>query len=489
MLRIKGSFLFVWILFLGLSTSLSANEPSSALQQLASTDSALQVLEKAVRQIDEHFSARYRSGAFNGNVLIAVKGVPVYNKSFGYANKGTGERLTPKSTFQLASTSKPFTAAAVLLLVEDGKVGLDDNLQKFWPSFPYQGVTVRHLLSHRSGLPDYLNFAKLYTKQAYIDNADLVQMMISRRPKILARPNAVFKYNNTNYALLAALVEKVSKQSFAEFCEERIFQPLGMDNTWVWHPTQAHRKGQTYGYSNAWVPRKPDLFDGVAGDKGIYSTTEDLLKWDQAWYGHTFLKEATIKQAYEGQTRSSSGKDYGLGWRMNELSGDRKMIYHNGWWHDYNIVFKRFIDDSTTIIIFSNKYNQQVYKTEIVESILFRNFSIDDYSEEPNYAEAEIDNTRNSVSINALTTHNPAYTLPVNPQPFTSDKVVTASAPGAGASVSADKKPATTYYTVKKGDTLFNISQRFNVSLDMLKQLNRLAGANIQLGQRLLIQQ
>jgi CubicO group peptidase (beta-lactamase class C family) len=486
--RIKGIFSLMLVFWCCLAVA-HASDPSPALQKLAVSDSALQSLERAVRQIDQHFNGRYHAGAFNGNVLIAIKGVPVYNKSFGYANKATGERLTPVSTFQLASTSKPFTAAAVLLLVEDGKIDLDDKLQKFWPAFPYQGVTVRQLLCHRSGLPDYLNFAKLYTRKTYISNSDLVEMMISRKPKALARPNTVFKYNNTNYALLAALVEEVSGKSFASFCEERIFEPLGMKNTWVWHPNQAHRKGQTYGYSSSWVPRKPDLFDGVAGDKGIYSTTEDLLKWDQAWYGNDFLKASTINKAYEGQTRGGSGKDYGLGWRMNELSGDKKMIYHNGWWHDYNIVFKRFIDEHTTIIIFSNKYNQSVYKTGAIEMALFNNFSSEDFQDDIQYADAESDHTRNVVSINALTTHNPPYTLPVNPQPFTSDKVITAQVAGSTVTESDKKTASSTYYTVRKGDTLYNICQRFNISMDALKQWNRLAGANIQLGQRLLIQQ
>lgn len=485
-----GQVRIIWAVCLWIVSgqcSLQASDPSNDLTPLALNDSLIRSLELSVRQIDQYYTSKHQAGAFNGNVLIAVKGVSVYQKSFGYANKATGERLTAQSTFQLASTSKPFTAAAMLMLIEEGKIGLDDPIQKVYPRFPYQGVTIRQLLSHRSGLPDYLNFAKLYSKQAYIDNQDLVEMMITRRPKALARPNTVFKYNNTNYALLAAIVEELSGQSFADFCEERIFKPLGMNNTWVWHPTQAHRKGQTYGYSNGWVPRKPDMFDGVAGDKGIYSTTEDMLRWDQAWYSGALLKESTVAAAYKGETRNGSGKDYGLGWRMNELSGDRKMIYHNGWWHNYNIVFKRFIHDSVTVIVFSNKYNQSIYNTQQVESILFRNYSIEDYSEEPMYAEA--DNTGNGVSINALQTHNPPYTLPVNPQPFTSDQTVMAIVANQPQVSSAPAKAKTNYYTVQKGDTLFNISQRFNVSMDALKQWNRLAGANIQLGQRLMVGQ
>lgn len=474
-------------LAVGVETLFAFNPNSD--KSTPSSDSAQLQLQKAIQKIDALFSDKYSAGAFNGNVLIAVKGETVYNKSFGYANKATGERLTSTSTFQLASTSKPFTAAAILMLVEEGKIALDDPIQEVYPKFPYQGVTIRHLLSHRSGLPDYLNFTKAYTKQTYLDNQELVDILTLRKPKALARPNAVFKYNNTNYALLAAIVEKLSGKSFADFCEERIFEPLGMNNTWVWHPTQAHKKGQTYGYSRSWVPRKPDMFDGVSGDKGIYSTTEDMLKWDQSWYSNKLLKASTIEAAYKGETRNGSGKDYGLGWRMNELSGDKKMIYHNGWWHDYNIVFKRFINDSTTIIIFSNRYNQSIYNTQVVEALLFNNTGYGDfYEEEPLYAETGTDNTRSSVSINALTTHNPVFTLPVNPQPFTSDQVIQATVTQPVAT--AEKKPTkSTYYVVKKGDTLFNISQRFEVSMDLLRKWNKMASANLQLGQRLLIQE
>lgn len=488
-MRVKLLVSLIWVLLLTCSlraTESDGNFSSNIIQD----DSSMMALQNAIQQIDKIYTSKHHAGAFNGNILIAKKGVPVYKKSFGYANKATGERLTIESTFQLASTSKPFTAAAILILIERGKIGLDDMVQKYYPQFPYYGVTVRHLLCHRSGLPDYLNFAKLYSKSTYIDNQDLVDMMIARKPKALAKPNIVFKYNNTNYALLAALVEKVSGQSFATFCEENIFEPLGMYNTWVWHPTQAHRKGQTYGYSASWVPRKPDLFDGVAGDKGVYSTVEDLLKWDQSWYNQTLLKSSTIQMAYEGQTKSPSGKDYGLGWRTN-TSGNQKMIYHNGWWHNYNIVFKRFINDSTTIIIFSNRYNQSIYNTTALEALLFKNKPTFDESdsEEPLMADAGVDNSRNATIIDALATHNPPYTLPIAPQPFTSPVIINApvTVSQQPSLRDADNMPTIMYYIVKKGDTLFNISKKFYVSVELLKKWNKLSNVDIKLGQQLMI--
>lgn len=469
---------YIFLIFLtvfSFSFQINADEIHSNNENGFISDSIQKEISKAVSVIDGHYTSLFQRGKFNGNILIAYKGQPIYKKSLGFAVKSTGEKLNIESAFQLASTSKPFTAAAILLLYERGKLELDDLVTEYYPQFPYKKVTIRHLLCHRSGIPDYLNYGGLM-KKTYISNEDVMDMFIKNKPKALTSPNTVFKYNNSNYAVLAALVEKISGESFADFCEANIFKPLGMNNTWVWHPTQNRRKDQTYGYNSSWVLRRPDKFDGVAGDKGVYSTAEDLLKWDQAWYGHKFLKPSTIKAAYEGQTRGSSGKDYALGWRTQDLSGDRKMVYHNGWWHDYNIVFKRFIEDSLTIIILSNKYNQSVYNTNLIENTVLKQNFFDSDLNDLYYAGNEDDEKEPSeIDIN----------------PFNFQTVMT-SRPVAQANTAApapkEQSSNTNYYVVKKGDTLFNISQRFNVTVEMLKRWNKMASANIQLGQKLLIE-
>lgn len=466
---------YVFLTFLAvvcLSLQVRAEDNSVSEGFLFRNDSLHKDLQKSVVAIDGHYTSLYQSGRFNGNILIAYKGETIYKKSLGYAVKSSGERLNSESSFQLASTSKPFTAGAILLLYESGKLGLDDLVTEYYPEFPYKKVTIRHLLCHRSGLPDYLNLGGLM-KGTYLSNQDVMDMFIKHRPKALNGANVVFKYNNSNYAVLAALVEKISEKSFADFCDENIFKPLGMKSTWVWHPEQARKKGQTYGYNGSWTPRKSDKFDGVAGDKGVYSTAEDLLKWDQAWYGNKLLKASTIKQSYEGQTRGSSGKDYALGWRTQELSGDKKMVYHNGWWHDYNIVFKRFIEDSLTIIILSNKYNQSVYNTAMIEGAVLR---LDYFEKGQNdlffaQKEEEDESEESMFDLNPFNFQN----LVKTPAATTSNT----SAP--------KKETVSPYYVVKKGDTLFNISQRFNVTVETLKKWNKMASANIQLGQKLLI--
>ena len=439
-------------------------------------------LQNDIQKINDHYQSLYQTGRFNGNILIATKGQIVYEKSFGYAVKSSGEKLDKNSTFQLASTSKPFTAAAILILQEQGKLDIDDLVTQYYPNFPYKRVTIRNLLSHRSGIPDYLTLGK-YFPQKYISNQDVMKMFEIQRPRALNTPNTVFRYNNSNFAVLAALVEKISGESFPDFLKEHIFEPLHMNNTWVWHPNQGIKDDQTLGYDYAWRPRESDKFDGVYGDKGVYSTAEDLLKWDQSWYTHLLLKPKTIALAYTGQTGGRE-KDYGLGWRMHYLDNDKKLIFHNGWWHDYNIVFKRFIDDSLTIIILSNKYNQSVYNTDFVENRMLDNQEPDPAKSyyasvvsHPKKVEQKKESVKNPESIEVK---NLKKIIDYNP--FGSKAKEADSEDNFSQKVNDVK-----YYIVKKGDTLYNIAQRFQVTIDMLKKWNKIASVNIFLGQKLLI--
>ncbi|HZH68228.1 MAG TPA: serine hydrolase [Chitinophagales bacterium] len=461
----------IWIVAILSCTSLSmAGDNISTINKRA-TDifdwSEANYTKESISKIDEYYTSLHNRGVFNGNILIAHKGQPIYQKSLGYAVKSTGEKLTSQSTFQLASTSKPFTATAILILHERGQLDIDDVVSKYFPDFPYKRVTIRHLLSHRSGIPDYMKLGSFFN-QKFISNEDVMQMFARHRPRALHSANGVFKYNNSNYVVLAALVEKISGDSFADFLHDNIFRPLGMNSTWVWHPTQKRKKGQTYGYNRSWVPRTPDKYNGTSGDKGIYSTAEDLLKWDLAWHNCNLLKEETILDAYEEQSPRVNDRNYGLGWRTKQLEGGKKMIYHNGWWNDYNIVFKRFIDDELTIIILSNKYNRSVYDTEFAESLLFR-------ESEPQHNESFY---ADNVSIGSIMKEQAIPNLtPFNYSPE-SETASTAS---------ADDHNTPTYYTVKRGDTLYQIAQKFNLSVSRLKQLNKIVSTKILLGQRLVI--
>ena len=328
---------------------------------------------KKIHALDCYFEEEVRGG-FNGSALIVYKGDKIFERYYGYKDYATKERLTNRSTFQIASTSKTFTSAAILMLLQQNMLSLDDTLQKFFPAFPYRGITIRMLLSHRSGLPDYLNFSEEYwkNKKAFMNNEDVLRMMIKYKPRILNTPDRTFKYNNTNYILLALIVEKVSGQQFCDFLHQNIFIPLGMLDSWLYDP-QSPRASATKGYkSSRWLEDAIVYTDGVVGDKGIYSTVRDLYKWDQALYSGNFIRPEILSLAFTPQSFEKQGnKNYGLGWRMLDQPNGTRIIYHNGWWHSYNSVVNRKIDDKSTVVILSNHFNNSIYKIQAIWDILY----------------------------------------------------------------------------------------------------------------------
>ncbi|MCE9539098.1 MAG: beta-lactamase family protein [Bacteroidetes bacterium] len=337
----------------------------------------IQASEKS-KQLNALFEKKVKTVGFNGCILIAQKGQIIYKNVFGYSNLKTKDSLKINSAFQLASTSKTLTAAAILLLKEQGKLKLTDNVQQFFPNFPYLNITVQTLLTHRSGLSNYIYFGEPYcdANNCYngktFDNNSVIQIMMTTRPELYASPNKKFEYCNTNYALLASIVEKVSGLSFADFMAQNIFKPLEMNNTWVHNPkNDSIFKNKTIGHNASGYIEKETYADDVVGDKGIYSTVEDLFKWDQALYTENILKKATIEEAFTGYSNEHKGKrNYGYGWRLIDEGKGNKVVYHNGWWHGYSTLFYRRLSDQTTVILLSNKYNSNIYHIEDVLSIL-----------------------------------------------------------------------------------------------------------------------
>ncbi len=330
------------------------------------------------KQLNALFENKVKTVGFNGCILIAQKGQIIYKNVFGFSNLKTKDSLKINSAFQLASTSKTLTAAAILLLKEQGKLKLSDNIQQFFPNFPYHNITVQMLLTHRSGLSNYIYFGEPYcdANNCYngktFDNNSVIQIMSSAKPELYASPNKKFEYCNTNYALLASIVEKISGLSFADFMAQNIFKPLEMNNTWVHNPkNDSIFKNKTVGHNASGYMEKETYADDVVGDKGIYSTVEDLFKWDQALYSEKILKKSTIEEAFTGYSNEHKGKrNYGYGWRLIDEGKDNKIVYHNGWWHGYSTLFYRRLSDQTTVILLSNKYNSNIYHIEDILSIL-----------------------------------------------------------------------------------------------------------------------
>lgn len=378
----KICHLFYIALFLFLS-SCGNNEPVSKNSTFNSDSIAINILKdnyvsKKGLQLNTLFKHKAKTAGFNGCVLIAQHGQVIYKNALGYSNLKTKDSLKINSAFQLASTSKPFTAAAILLLKDRGELKLTDNLQQFFPGFPYQNITIQTLLTHRSGLSNYIYFGEPYcdANNCYngktFDNNSVIQIMMDIRPPPYASPNKKFEYCNTNYALLALIIEKVSGLNYADFMTKNIFKPLEMNDTWV-HCTENDTiyKNKTIGHNASGLIEKETYADNVIGDKGIYSTVNDMFKWDQALYSEKLLKKKTIDEAFTGYSNEHKGKrNYGYGWRLLDDGKGNKIVYHNGWWHGYSSLFLRRLKDQTTIILLSNKYNSSIYHIEDVLAIL-----------------------------------------------------------------------------------------------------------------------
>ena len=298
---------------------------------------------------------------FNGSILVAKNGEVLLEDYHGYSDPATKDTITPSSVFHVASVSKTFTGMAIMKLWEENKLNLDDSLQVFFPEFPYVGITVRMLLSHRSGLPNYVYFMSddPAWKTRIATNNDMLQFMIEKKPALYGYPNRGFHYCNTNFALLALIVEKVSGQPFPEYMKNAIFTPLGMTHTFIFSKEDSADYHPSFKPNNRPFPLEP--MDCIYGDKNVYSTVRDMYLWDQALYNDRVVSHATYEEATKPYSlERPSIHNYGLGWRLMMLP-NAKIVYHNGWWHGNNSVFTRLVNDTATIIILSNKFNKAIY--------------------------------------------------------------------------------------------------------------------------------
>lgn len=330
--------------------------------------------EKQMRfSLDSFFTNRNLLNGFSGSVLVSKNGKLLYENCFGYCDYRSKNLMTDTNAFQLASVSKTFTATAVLWCVEHNLFSLTDTLQKFFPLLPYKNITVQLLLCHRSGLPNYIYFCSGKCKHdEYLTNEQVIKIMQRENPAAYAMPDKKFEYCNTNYLLLASIVERASGKKFARFMREIFFTPLGMNHSFVFDVADSADKKIATSYNSKWQIQHNDCFDGAVGDKGVYSTVSDLFKWDKAFYDGKLLSQETMMEAYKPRSFEKPGKrNYGYGWRLLQQPDSTYLVYHNGWWHGNNTVFYRNIKDTTAVIILSNKYNRSVYRVQPVFDILY----------------------------------------------------------------------------------------------------------------------
>ena len=326
-------------------------------------------LQAACKDWYDHFLAR---SPFNGGVLVAKGGNVIFEQYKGEARLHTGVTLTDTTPLHIASVSKTFTAMAVLKLWEEGRLSLEDPLSKYFPAFTFPDITIRTLLNHRSGLPNYTGFMDEsdWDKSVPLRNKDLLQYLITKKKTIpnWGRANRSFSYCNTNYALLALLVEHISGNTFADFMQQRFFGPLEMKHTFVRTDSDSMRINPSYESNGSMIA--DNYMDKVYGDKNIYSTPRDLFTWERALRSNLLFKPETLSAAYTGYSNEKPGRrNYGLGWRLLSFPEGGMMIYHNGWWHGNNASFLRLPEDEICIIALGSRFTKSVYKTKDLVSI------------------------------------------------------------------------------------------------------------------------
>ena len=324
----------------------------------------------------------------NDNVafLVAKNGQIIYENYMGFANKRTGEMITKEMPLHIASVSKVLTSTAVLMLVDTKKISLNQKVNTIIENFPYPDVTIQTLLNHRSGMRNYAYFTfenGNWDKKETLTNEDIVKVMVEKEISLERPTDTGFGYCNTNYAMLALIIEKVTGLKYPDAMKEMIFAPLGMTDTFVFDIAK-DRDIIAPSYKGNNVEIGIDYLDGIYGDKNIYSTPRDLLKFDKARYAPFFLNLELIKKMYQGYSYEAKGiRNYGLGIRMTEFEKGEPFYYHNGWWHGNTSCFINLRKEKVTIIVLSNKFTKKTYQAKKLAA-LFGDypFKLDDGGEE-----------------------------------------------------------------------------------------------------------
>ncbi len=403
MLRIflMRKVIFTIVAFVCLSLSLRA-DTSAAFFLEDGFRSPIDTLDDRYDIEALEFVASEMSEKLNGVMLIAVRDTVLVEHAYGELCL-TGvpprraihdnNRITKTTLFDLASISKQFTAVAVLQLCEQGKINLNDTITKYFPNLPYRGVTIKHLLTHTSGIPEYFKFKyTVYDSSAFIDNQQLMNVLEKQKYAKTFPTGAKFEYVNTNYAILASLVELVSEMPFEEYVHKNIFKPAGMKNTYFFTEIVGidAKQGRKYakvspktvtvgvlplpmgavtdepvarGHKRTSEFAKYDRLNGVLGDKGVYSNVEDMLCWVNAFFiDYKILPKEWVDLASQRENQLNNGvlpqSIYGFGYRIEESPEHGKLVYHGGLWNGFQNMFLYRPSDNVVIIFLSNLYNK-----------------------------------------------------------------------------------------------------------------------------------
>lgn len=328
---------------------------------------------KAMR-LETLLAERHAANRFNGVVLLAENDEVTLRRAFGVKDVSTGEPLTPATAFEVGSVSKPFTAAAVLQLVERAELNIREPLSRFFPTLPYFDVTIDRMLSHTSGLFDVCCqralrplFDRFYDKSSPpYSNRDYLAFLEQARPDLLSRPGTAFSYSNTAYLLLALIVEQVTQHPFDEVLRRNIFVPVGLQRTYVYSLMENRSiPDRAIGYRReadgslavdvpVATPERPSVFGLTYGDDEVVSTVDDLFAFGQALEAGRVLRPDTMEIAYRpAMLEDGTFGPYGLGWRVTTQPGGAVVVDHTGSTNGFlaNCTFSTRQNDTTLVLL------------------------------------------------------------------------------------------------------------------------------------------
>ena len=347
-----------------------------------SKESRLENRDSIVQVIDKYYRTIWEGGDLWGGFLVAKGDKILYEKYRGYAIDNGVKPISDDVPLHVASISKTLTAMATLKLVEAGRLKLDDDIAKFFPGFPYSGVTVKTLLNQRSGLPKYEYFIDHIEPnapelaKAFLTNQDIVNLMVKYEPPVTRAPDTGFVYCNTNFALLALIIEKVTGTPFHEAMKQMVFDPLKMKNTFIFQEKDIATASKSF-YHRGPSAHPLDRLDLIYGDKNVYTTPKDLFNFSKAMYADNFLRKDLMDMVFTPYSNEKPGvKNYGLGFRMKVYDNGEKLTYHTGWWHGTNSVFAHLLKSDVTIIAIGNKFSRSVFSSLSLAG-LFEDFPLE----------------------------------------------------------------------------------------------------------------
>jgi CubicO group peptidase (beta-lactamase class C family) len=324
----------------------------------------------------------YQGDVPGASVLVMRNGGTVFRRSYGMADLEHYIAATPATNYRLASVTKQFTAAAILLLAQDKRLALDDPLRKWLPSLPQATapITLRQLLTHTSGLIDYEEVMPADTSRQLHDR-DVLHLLEAQN-RTYFPPGTQYRYSDSGYSLLSLVVARASGLDFASFVRRRIFLPLGMTNTVAYEEGVSTVANRAYGYSQltndsavragarrepSWTRTDQSLTSAVLGDGGIYSSVDDLAKWDRALYGGGPLSQESLRMAFAPTVQTDDPNvAYGLGWR---ITGET--VWHSGETLGFRNVIVRFLKRRFTVVILTNRNDPEPYTTALAVAKLF----------------------------------------------------------------------------------------------------------------------